>query len=201
MPGALFQAGVICVRSPSQQMAQRGLPSHGQSQEAAGGGEGSAGLWWGSSGSPWVAPPHGRPWTLGWSQMRKLARQRPPGHWETQRACVQTRWPARLLSPAAVLTEGRPPAWCQLSGPVSPITKGSPGAGPPPWSLLPRRGGGLPAQSLAPCISLERGTKGERLPASSRAYFLLSSLARQVAASTALMVAARSPPCSRACSP
>lgn len=29
-------------------------------------------------------------------------------------------------------------------------------------------------------------------------YFLLSSLARQVAASTALMVAARSPPCSRA---
>lgn len=32
-------------------------------------------------------------------------------------------------------------------------------------------------------------------------YFLLSSLARQVAASTALMVAARSPPCSRACSP
>lgn len=28
-------------------------------------------------------------------------------------------------------------------------------------------------------------------------YFLLSSLARQVAASTALMVAARSPPCSR----
>lgn len=30
------------------------------------------------------------------------------------------------------------------------------------------------------------------------AYFLLSSLARQVAASTALMVAARRPPCSRA---
>lgn len=32
-------------------------------------------------------------------------------------------------------------------------------------------------------------------------YFPLSSLARQVAASTALMVAARSPPCSRAWSP
>lgn len=32
-------------------------------------------------------------------------------------------------------------------------------------------------------------------------YFLLSSLARQVAASTALMVAARSPPCSKAWSP
>lgn len=32
-------------------------------------------------------------------------------------------------------------------------------------------------------------------------YFPLSSLARQVAASTALMAAARSPPCSRAWSP
>lgn len=81
--------------------------------------------------------------------------------------------------------------------------------------------------SPVPCISLCGGRRSDRRPSCRRegatvlrgrgtgrgggtkagkdgqspAYFLLSSLARQVAASTALMVAARSPPCSRAWSP
>lgn len=45
------------------------------------------------------------------------------------------------------------------------------------------------------------GTKSDGLRPVPVPYFLLSSLARQVAASTALMAAARRPPCSRACSP
>lgn len=59
----------------------------------------------------------------------------------------------------------------------------------------PREGAGREGQGDRAIL----GTKGDglrRVP-----YFLLSSLARQVAASTALMAAARRPPCSRACSP
>lgn len=63
-------------------------------------------------------------------------------------------------------------------------------------------------QARSPCMVgglQSSGRGGEEGPGqpTSRAfpYFLLSSLARHVAASTALMVAARSPPCSRAWSP
>lgn len=52
-------------------------------------------------------------------------------------------------------------------------------------------------------VGLFRGSEAEAGPGTcsltwSLAYFLLSSLARQVAASTALMAAARRPPFSRA---
>lgn len=210
--------GLICVRSPSRQMAQRGPPSHGQPQEAAGGGEGRAGRPgepWAVSGAgdraaggqpligaggklrlPMAAPPHSRPWAPGWSQMRKLARQRPRtlGNAKGLRPDQVAGWAAVAYSCAH---RRQPPARCQLSGPVSPITKGSPGA----TALEPSAMRGREPACSKPGPLHFPGAGHGGLPASPRAYFLLSSLARQVAASTALMVAARSPPCSRACSP
>lgn len=153
----------------------------GEPWEVSSAGDRAAGsqlLIWAGGGAP---APHGRPHpTAGHGPLgganEKAGQAAPPGHWGMQRACVQTRWQAGLLSPVAVLTEGRPALRTSVTDHPG-LARGR----PPPWSLLPCRGGGLPA--------------------SPRAYFLLSSLARQVAASTALMVAARSPPCSRACSP
>lgn len=145
-------------------------------------------------------------------------------HQQGRRASLREQASCRCLSPTqAAPVSGALLGLCRAAGPPLTSTTSAQASEPRPWVVAitrrPRaRGWTLRGPSgPAPRVPVwdagtARGSRSQRGPVlhggAGRGrgglwgpYFLLSSLARQVAASTALMVAARSPPCSRACSP